>query len=113
MTQRSWSTHNFEDFHNVARSLFSVHTQLKDKRTPSPQAAFVPWYPLPHPDEGQLAIMSHAQKAAKGPAGGGGKAGSKAKKAGAAGSKKVEDDRDETLQAVVCPSCLTDLANRR
>lgn len=44
--------------------------------------------------------MSHAQKSAKG-AGGGGKPAPKAKK-GAAGGKKPEDEREETLQAVVC-----------
>lgn len=43
--------------------------------------------------------MSHAQKGGKGA--GGGKAAAKGKKA-AAGGKKVEDDREETLQAVVC-----------
>jgi len=42
--------------------------------------------------------MSHAQKPAKGA--GGGKAAPKAKKA--AGAKKAEDEREETLQAVVC-----------
>jgi len=35
---------------------------------------------------------------------GGGKAALKGKK-GAAGGKKVEDDREETLQAVVCTDC--------
>jgi hypothetical protein len=43
--------------------------------------------------------MAQAQKSSKG-AGGGGKAGSKGKKA-TAGGKKVEDEREETLQAVV------------
>lgn len=54
--------------------------------------------------------MSHSQKSAKGPAGGG-KAGSKARKGGSNGGKKVEDDRDETLQAVVC--VLVDKRQRR
>lgn len=43
--------------------------------------------------------MSHSQKNAKG-ASGGGKAASKTKK-GNAGNKKNEDEREETLQAVV------------
>lgn len=43
--------------------------------------------------------MSHAQRTGK--AGGGGKPAPKGKKA-AGGAKKPEDDREETLQAVVC-----------
>jgi translation initiation factor eIF-2B subunit epsilon len=42
--------------------------------------------------------MAHAQKSTKGASGG--KAAPKGKKA-AGGNKKVEDDREETLQAVV------------
>jgi hypothetical protein len=45
--------------------------------------------------------MSHAQKSARGAGAGGGKAPPKPKK-GAAAGKKPEDDREETLQAVVC-----------
>lgn len=45
--------------------------------------------------------MAHAQKPAKGGAGGG-KQAPKPKKGAAAGGKKAEDDREETLQAVVC-----------
>lgn len=44
--------------------------------------------------------MAHAQKPARGGAGGGKAA---PKKKGPAAVKKVEDDREETLQAVVCP----------
>ncbi|CZR57467.1 related to GCD6-translation initiation factor eIF2b epsilon, 81 kDa subunit [Phialocephala subalpina] len=69
--------------------------------------------------------MSHAQKSAKG-AGGGGKPVPKSKKGGASGQKKPEDEREETLQAVVLadsfetrfipftietPRCLLPLAN--
>ncbi|PBP23098.1 translation initiation factor eIF-2B subunit epsilon, partial [Diplocarpon rosae] len=69
--------------------------------------------------------MAQAQKSAKGSAGGG-KAASKGKSKAAAPGKKVEDDREETLQAVVLadsfetrfnpftiqtPRCLLPLAN--
>jgi hypothetical protein len=52
--------------------------------------------------------MAHAQKPAKGA--GGGKAVAKGKKAagGGGGKVKVEDDREETLQAVVWDACCAD-----